>query len=112
MAGSRYLAVVFDTRLRLCFALHMAERFTNGVIESLTEDGGIVLLDAGLQCSFQREDCYRDGTSFQFMRVGDRCRLDTEVTMILGKPHRGISAPNVYRWGQGHCLYTWDVHDG
>jgi hypothetical protein len=74
---------------------------SNGEIEMLHDEGGTVRLDDGQLLPFSARDCYRDGTSFSLMRVGDRCLLDREETRSAGTPYRGISSPNGRRLRTG-----------
>lgn len=63
---------------------------TWGDIEKLTESGGTIRLANGQERVFTAGQCCRDGTSFAYLRIGDRVRLE---------PAGGISSPNNHRWG-------------
>lgn len=66
---------------------------SNGIIDSIDETVGVIRLDAGGCVSFNAGHCYRNGTSFPYIRVGDRVRFDTE--------YHGVSSPNGRRWKEG-----------
>lgn len=71
----------------------MSVRDANGTVETLGPESGTIRLDDGGLIWFTWRHCYRDGTSFYSMRIGDRVRFDADK--------QGISSPNTERWGQG-----------